>query len=166
MLDTLLQALQNWSVAMAIREGELLFPWVECAHVLALGVVVGSIALLDLRLMGLLYAERSAGELSAAVLPVTWTAFGLAAVSGALLFCSNATVYGHNAYFQAKIALIGLAGLNMGLYHLYAGRAAGSWQSAAQTPRRARLTGAVSLGLWIAIVACGRWIGFTLNAPG
>jgi hypothetical protein len=33
------------------------------------------------------------------------------------------------------------------------------------TPLRARIVGGVSLALWIAVAACGRWIGFTINAP-
>jgi hypothetical protein len=39
------------------------------------------------------------------------------------------------------------------------------WRNAAATPMRARIAGAVSLGLWLSIVAAGRWIGFTINAP-
>jgi hypothetical protein len=50
-------------------------------------------------------------------------------------------------------------------YHSFVGRSASSWHTAAATPLSARLVGGVSLGLWIAVAACGRWIGFTINAP-
>ena len=57
-MESFLQALQDTSIATAIREGESLFPWIECVHVLALTLVIGSIAIVDLRLLGL--ASRAA----------------------------------------------------------------------------------------------------------
>ena len=165
MLEHFLQALQDTSIATAIREGESLFPWIECVHVLALTLVIGSIAIVDLRLLGLTSRERSVVQTTASVLPVTWTAFAFAALTGGLLFASNATTYGHNFYFQVKMALIALAGLNMTVYHLFLTTGADSWHTAAVTPLRARLVGGLSLCLWIAIAAFGRWIGFTINVP-
>ena len=165
MLDTVLQWLQGLSAAMAIREGEILFPWIESVHVLALTLVLGSIAIVDLRLIGLASRERSVLQTTASALPLTWSAFVVAAVTGGLLFASNATVYGHNRFFQAKLVLIALAGINMAVYHLFVSRGCAAWHTAASTPRRARVVGALSLCLWIAVAACGRWIGFTINTP-
>jgi hypothetical protein len=165
MLDAALQYLQDTPLASAIREGETLFPWIECVHVLALTLVIGSIAVVDLRLLGLRSRERSVLETTAEALPITWTAFALALVTGGLMFASNAVTYAHNSFFQAKIALIAFAGLNMLGYHLLLGRSAASWHTATLTPLRARLAGGISLALWIAVAACGRWIGFTINAP-
>jgi hypothetical protein len=163
--EQLLQSLQDTTIATAIREGESLFPWIECVHVLALTLVIGSIAILDLRLMGLASRDRSVVQTTTSVLPLTWTAFLFAAISGGLLFSSNATTYAHNFYFQVKVALIAVAGVNMATYHLFLNRDADSWQTASLTPLRARLVGGVSLCLWIAIAAFGRWIGFTINLP-
>jgi hypothetical protein len=165
LLDLFLQALQDTSIATAIREGATLFPWIECVHVLALTVVIGSIAIVDLRLIGLTSRDRGVAQVTAAVLPITWSAFVCAAISGGLLFSSNATTYGHNGYFQIKMALMLLAGVNMGVYHLFMSLGVQTWQTPAVTPLRARISGTFSLCLWIAIVASGRWIGFTLNAP-
>jgi hypothetical protein len=164
-VEQFLQTLQDTSIATAIREGESLFPWIECVHVLALTLVIGSIAIVDLRLIGLMSRDRGVVQTTASVLPVTWTAFTFAAITGGLLFASNAMTYGHNFYFQVKIALIAIAGANMGVYHLFLNRGADSWRTAALTPMRARLVGGLSLCLWIAIAAFGRWIGFTINTP-
>jgi hypothetical protein len=164
-LEQFLQALQDTSVATTIRENESLFPWIECAHVLALTLVIGSIAVVDLRLLGLASRDRGVVQTTASVLPITWTAFAFAVLTGGLMFASNATVYAHNIFFQLKILLIGVAGLNMATYHLLLNRCAVSWQTTEQTPLRARFVGAVSLCLWVAIAAFGRWIGFTLNSP-
>lgn len=165
MLDSALQYLQDTRIATAIREGATLFPWIECVHVLALTLVIGSISIVDLRLLGLRYRDRSVLETQSEALPITWTAFALAVLTGGLMFSSNAIAYAHNSFFQAKIALIVFAGLNMLGYHLVVGRGAASWHTAALTPLRARLVGGVSLALWIAVAACGRWIGFTINGP-
>jgi hypothetical protein len=164
-LEQFLQGLQDTSIATAIREGESLFPWIECVHVLALTLVIGSIGIVDLRLVGLASRDRGVAQTTASVLPVTWTAFVLAAITGGLLFASNATTYGHNFYFQVKMALIALAGVNMAVYHLFLNSGADAWHTPAATPIRARIVGGVSLCLWIAIVAFGRWIGFTINTP-
>jgi hypothetical protein len=99
------------------------------------------------------------------MLPVTWTAFVFAVISGGLLFASNATTYAHNFYFQVKLLLIAMAGINMSVYHLLLSRGVADWHTPALTPLRARIVGALSLCLWIAIAAFGRWIGFTINAP-
>src|SRR6266568_2021045 len=82
-IDTLLRSLEATSVATAIRENESLFPWVESFHVLAITLVIGSIAIVDLRLMGLASRERAAGRVASEVLRCTWAAFALAAISGA-----------------------------------------------------------------------------------
>jgi hypothetical protein len=163
--EQILQSLQDTSIATAIREGETAFPWVECVHVLALTLVIGSIAIVDLRLLGLASRDRGVAQTTASVLPVTWTAFGFAVASGGLLFASNATTYAHNFYFQVKMALIALAGINMAVYHLFLNRGADTWQTPALTPLRARVVGGLSLCMWIAIAAFGRWIGFTINTP-
>jgi Family of unknown function (DUF6644) len=164
-LESFLTALENTGIATAIREGSTLFPWIECVHVLALTLVIGSIAVVDLRLIGLTSRDRGVAEVTAAVLPITWSAFLCAVVTGVLMFSSNATTYGSNIYFRIKMALIVLAGINMGVYHLAVNRGVEDWRSARTTPARARVVGALSLCLWIAVVAAGRWIGFTINAP-
>jgi len=165
MLDSALQFVENTPIATAIREGESLFPWIECVHVLALTLVIGSIAIVDLRLIGWRSRERSVLETTAEALPVTWGAFALALVTGGLMFSSNAPAYAHNGYFQAKMLLIALAGVNMAAYHLFVARDSASWHTAASTPLKARIVGGLSLLLWIGVVACGRWIGFTINGP-
>lgn len=163
MLDHWLQSLQDTAVATAIREGDGLFPWIESVHVLALTLVIGSIAVVDMRLIGWTSRERSVAQTTGGVLPVTWCAFVAAVLSGGLLFSSNATTYAHNAFFQIKMLLIVVAGLNMMAFHAFLGRGVHAWTTPDRTPLSGRIVGALSLTLWISVVACGRWIGFTLN---
>lgn len=102
MLDSFFQSLQDTSIASAIREGDSLFPWIECVHVLALTLVIGSIAMVDLRLLGLRSRNRGVVEATSEVLPITWTAFAFALISGGMMFASNAVAYAHNSFFRRK----------------------------------------------------------------
>jgi len=163
-IDTLLRSLEATSIATAIRENESLFPWIESVHVLAITLVVGTIAIVDLRLIGLASRERPIVRLTRDVLRCTWTAFVAAAITGVLLFSSNALNYAHNSYFQAKLVFLFLAGINMAIFHLYVGRDIDRWDASPHTtPLRAKIAGVVSLLVWIGVVAFGRWVGFTLH---
>ena len=154
---------EDSGLAESIREDDTLFPLIESVHVIAICLVVGSILALDLRLLGLASIQRPVSRLARAILPVTWAAFALAATSGTLLFMSNATKYLANGYFVAKMFLICAAGANMLVFHLISTKDLPQWEKDAKPPLRARIAGALSIVLWIAVVACGRWIGFTMR---
>ncbi len=113
-----------------------------------------------LRLLDLNLRERPAGELIAEVLPWTWISFAVAVCSGALLFSSNATHYWGTVPFRAKMLLLTLAGINMLAYHATIHRSVDLWGRRPSTPRAAKISGGLSLGLWIGVVTLGRWIGF------
>ena len=146
-------------ISVLMRESPWLFPTVETIHVLGLTLVFGSIARVDLRLLSVLNAKDSVRQVMSGLLPWTWGAFVVAAVSGGLMFCSNAVKYAGNIPFQVKLVLLVLAGVNMVLFHFIALRRVAEWDTG-PTPRSARLAGATSLLLWLSIVVFGRWIGF------
>jgi hypothetical protein len=130
-------------------------------HVLALTTVLGSIAILDLRLLGWASRDRPVGRVLEDVLPCAWTAFAVALASGVLLFSSNARTYAHNSFFLAKLVLLLLLGVNTAVFHAGAGGRMGQWESATRPPAGARIAGALSMVLWLAVTVCGRWVGFT-----
>ena len=148
-------------LSLAIAESDWLFPALESAHVAALALVVGSISIVDLRLLGLASKRRAPDELTAAVLPLTWAGFAVAATSGLLMFAAKPTSYLENPFFLGKLALLAAAGLNVALFHLVLGRRLASVGPGA-LPVPIRISAGVSLTLWVAIVAFGRWIGFSL----
>jgi hypothetical protein len=160
MFDRFLQWLESTSPAIAISESSWLFPGIESVHVLAIALVVGSITMVDLRLLDINLRERPVGELIAEVLPWTWTSFAVAVCSGALLFSSSATKYWGTVPFRAKMLLLVLAGINMLVFHATIHRSVDIWGRRPSTPRGAKISGGVSLGLWIGVVTLGRWIGF------
>jgi hypothetical protein len=160
MFDNFLHWLEATSPAIAISESTWLFPSIESIHVLAIALVVGSITMVDLRLLGIGLRNRPAGELIVEVLPWTWASFAVAVCSGALLFSSNATHYWGTVPFRAKMLLLTLAGINMAVFHATTYRTVGTWGCRSAPPRAARISGGISLALWIGVVSFGRWIGF------
>jgi hypothetical protein len=161
-LDLYLERLASTPFATAISEGATLFPWLECIHVVAITLVVGTIAIVDLRLLGYPAHRRSAGRLIVELLPYTWVAFGIAVVTGLSMFAANATGYAHNVQFQLKLALIALAGINMAAFHLTVYRQIVAWDEMHPPPLAARVAGAASLCLWTGVIFLGRWVGFTI----
>jgi len=162
-MNAALKWLEATALATEIRENEILFPWVESVHVLAITSVVGLISIVDLRLLGLASMDRAADKLARDVLPFTWTAFAFAAATGLLLFSAKATGYAGNFFFRGKLILLFLAGLNMVIFHAFAGRGMAAWSATKKPPPAARIAGGLSLLIWIGVVVCGRWIGFTLH---
>ena len=162
MLQDLIAFVEHGTLGELVRENDLLFPFIESVHVLAVCLVVGSIAVVDLRLLGFASVDRPVGRLMRSILPITVGAFGLAVAAGSLLFISHASKYLENRFFIAKITLIALAGVNMAVFHLIDARNLDEWENDALPPLFARVAGGLSLFLWVSVVACGRWIGFTM----
>lgn len=161
MFDRILDWLGDTSLAGAVRENEMLFPWTESVHVLALTIVVGSIAIVDLRLLGVASRGRPITRLMQEVLPITWIAFLGALITGLMMFISQATTYMENFYFKAKMVLLMAAGINVLVFHAVTARSAAQWDVAGTIPAGAKAAGAASLTLWTLIVIFGRWIGFS-----
>jgi hypothetical protein len=152
--------LQSSAFATAIREIGWIFPTIETVHVFCIALVLGSIMLVDLRLLGFANKERAFTAVAQEMLPWTWSMFIVAAVAGSLMFCSKAATYYGNGPFRLKLLCLALAGLNMAVFQLFGMRDIAHWDCGTPT-LRARLAGAASLILWLTIVGAGRWIGFT-----
>ena len=121
----LIKAINDSSIAIHIRESATLFPWIEGIHVLAITIVVGTIAIVDLRLLGFQAHRKNAEQLIKELLPFTWIMFVTAVATGTLMFISNASTYWINTQFRIKLFMILLAGLNMAFFHLTAYRKIG-----------------------------------------
>ncbi len=161
-LHDALLALQNTPLATAVAESPWMFPTVESIHVLAITFVVGSIAVVDLRLLGIAGRDQKITRLTHDILPWTWFAFVIAAIMGFLLFSSQAVAYFNNIPFRLKFVFMLLAGVNMLVFQFVTFKNVAKWDEKLPTPFPVKLAGALSLGLWVCVVAAGRWIGFTM----
>jgi Family of unknown function (DUF6644) len=131
-------------------------------HLVSIAVVVGMIAVIDLRLLGLTSRSWSFSAMSREVLPWTWGAFVVAAGTGVLLFATNPVKYFGNEAFRWKFAWMAIAAVNMLIFQLITYRGVSRWDRDAAVPFSGKLAGGISLVAWIVVVAYGRWTGYTM----
>jgi len=157
MQQSFFEWLQNTPIAVLI--GETWFPWVESTHVLFTAVVIGTILTVDARLLGVGLQQLRITYITQRLLPLTWGAFAGAAITGGMMFMANATSYIHNDPFLAKMCLLVVLGLNMLYFHVVTYRNVAQWDTG-KPSSAARTAGLISTFLWLAVIGCGRWIGF------
>jgi hypothetical protein len=160
-IASILKSLETSGLAGRIRDSLFLFPLLESTHVIGLALVFGTIAIIDLRLLGIASTERSFQRMWSDILKWTWAAFALTALTGALMFITNAAVYYHNFFFRMKMLLLALTAVNMLAFELTARRTVNSWDRAPSAPRAGKAVAVFSLAIWIGIIFMGRIIGFT-----
>lgn len=155
MLPDLLAAIERLPVAGALKASFYAYPLVNALHILSIGMLVGAVVLMDLRILGL--ARGVEREPFLHLMRVTAAlAFPVAVLTGLALFSVRAGEYAANPAFQAKLALLVLAGLNFGAFRRIAAPAA----AGAPYPPAARALAALSIVLWLAVLVAGRFIGF------
>jgi len=156
----LLDSIEQWPVSVLIGQGAL-FPTFESLHVVGLALVFGSLLMVDLRLLGLAARRYSVRDLSDDLIPWTIGGFCLAVATGLPMLIVNPTFYVANPAFLAKMALLALAAVNMLAFRWTVWRGEAAWGAAgASPPAAAKWAGGLSLLLWIAVIAAGRWIAF------
>ncbi|MGR9343960.1 DUF6644 family protein [Rhizobium leguminosarum] len=156
MID-ILEWLSATAPAAALRRSGTLYMFVNAAHILAIGLLIGAILPLDLKLAG--FFRKLPVEVVAPFLSRS-AGVGLAAaiVTGFCLFSVRAVEYAANPAFLAKLGLIAFGLLNVLVVHAGQG-----WRTATTVGilRPAiRVSAALSAATWIAALVAGRWIGF------
>jgi hypothetical protein len=134
------------------------FPTLEALHFLGLCLLMGTLLIMDLRLIGF---ERII-PLSAvhSLMPVAIIGFALNLVTGVGFLFSDPGMYFLNGAFQLKLALIMLAGLNFLLYYVKVEPLLANESSMAAMPSVAKAIGAASLVLWFGVLILGRLLPY------
>ena len=156
------QWLQDSYYSTAIRESIWVFPILEGSHVLALGLSVGTVIWFDVRLLGFGLKRYSVSEIFNFIRPWMFGGFAIMTITGVLLFYALALRCYGSSFFLIKMVLLGFTGVNIAVFHSTIDRRRAEWDTAAVPPLRARLAGGVSRMLWVAIVAVGRLMAYTL----
>jgi cytochrome bd-type quinol oxidase subunit 1 len=164
-IDAFLKVIEASRFATTIRDSIWMFPIIESIHVISFTLVVGTIAVIDLRLLGLASTQRSFQRMASDILKWTWAAFALTVATGLTMFSTNATIYYHNPFFRTKMLLLVLAGVNMLVFEMTAHRTVSRWDQARSAPPAGKAVAILSLTLWIGVIFMGRIIGFTTH-PG
>ncbi|MFT4114910.1 DUF6644 family protein [Silvibacterium sp.] len=160
LLQHLCQLLYDSSFGTAIRESDYAFSIIESVHVLSITLLVGSISVLDLRMLGAVLREVPVTKLARSVFPLTWSGFAISVVSGFLLFWAEAAKNYTNPAFRIKVILLLLVGLNPLIFHSSIYRRVSEWEFQHRSPWRARTAALVSLLLWSGIIIAGRAIAY------
>jgi hypothetical protein len=155
----LAQALEGSALAAAMRHSMWLYPAVEIVHIAGFVVLVGSVAMLDLRLLGFT-SSASVRDLARHVLPWTWAALLVVVPTGLMMFSAHAVEFLDNPALRVKLVLIAFAGLNAAAFHFGVFRSAPAWDRNARVPGAARWAAALSLVLWLGVITSGRLIAY------
>jgi hypothetical protein len=158
-----LGALEASGLGQAMRQWLWLYPSIETVHLVGIGLLFGSIAVFDLRLLGF-SRGISVKQLARHVLPWSAAAFVLIIPSGLLMFTAHATELIDSEVFVLKMLLIMAGGLNAALFHTITFRTADVWDTEEMRklppPPSVRAFAAISLLLWISVIACGRLLAY------
>ncbi|MBS7542120.1 DUF6644 family protein [Ancylobacter oerskovii] len=153
----LVAVLASWPGARWLHGSGTAYLFVNAAHILGIGLLLGAVLPLDARLLGLTRAIPAALLVPflsrAAMLGV-----GLALATGLWLFTVRPAEYLGNAAFLAKMGLLALALANIGWQH-----ASGGYRrllAGAEPTPGVKLRALASMGLWLGVLLAGRWIGF------
>jgi hypothetical protein len=157
-----LTALQQADPVAALRASRWVYPLVNATHIAGLALLFGAIVPLDLRLLGA-WPGVPLGPLARVLVPAAMAGLLLAAASGLLLFSVSAATYAATPLFLAKLGLIAAAVANA-----LALRRSPDWilaqipEITAEPSRRLKTAGLLSLGLWLAVILCGRFLAYIL----
>jgi hypothetical protein len=154
-----LVAVEASGFAAAMRHWLWLYPAVEIAHILGFVLLVGAAVMFDLRLLGV-SSRLPVSDLARHLLP--WSRAGLLLIvpSGLGMFAAHATEWAANPAFWTKLGLIALAGVNAWAFDRGVFRSVARWDRGVRPPAPARAAAVASLGLWTAVLACGRLLAY------
>ncbi|HJN46180.1 MAG: hypothetical protein FI737_14930 [SAR202 cluster bacterium] len=135
-------------------------PIAQSLHIMGIAVVMGSIVMVDLKLLGLAVPSQNVGEMIRRLLPWTWCALLVNAVTGLLFVVARPNRYFFNPVFGWKFSMLVPAVLLALVIYGLNRRELGYWERSLTRRISARAIAAVSLLLWVGVVLAGRWIAY------
>jgi hypothetical protein len=149
-------AIENTWIGEFMRAYWWAFPTAEALHFVGLSLLVGSLAIIDLRVLG--FARNLSVRAIHQLLLWTWVGFAINLVTGLLFIFAQASFYYPNVAFRVKLVLILLAGANALWFQRTVQGELPDWSDDAEAPRQAKVIAGVSLGLWVSVIFFGRFI--------
>lgn len=153
-------AIESLPFVQALAQSPALFAAVETLHTLGFVVLVGAVFFFDLRVLGLA-RTLPVRALARLLLPWSWAALAVIVPSGLALFAVNAQLLLESRAFQLKMALLVAALMNAGYFLTGPLARAKAWDADVPAPLDAKLSAILSLFIWAAVIACGRWLAYS-----
>ena len=135
-------------------------PIIQAVHILGISVVMGTVVLLDLRILGLAVPSQPIAEMTKRVMPWLWWALASNFVSGAFFLFGRPNRYFNNPIFGYKVSFLIPAILLTLFFYLMSRTEENYWERTTQRLWTARGIALLSLGLWIMVAMAGRWIAY------
>ena len=157
-MATTLHTVEASGFGRFMREALYAYPVAEAVHIIGLALLFGSIALVDLRLLGVGRRVPLKALVNFAV-PWSIAGFATAALAGVSMFTAHAEEFITQPVFLTKMGLILAGGLNAVLLHTGPLRDA-AWEPSGTPPARVRAAAFLSLGLWLSVIVCGRFLAY------
>jgi hypothetical protein len=149
-------AIENTWIGEFMRAYWWAFPAAEALHFIGLSLLVGSLAVIDLRLLG--FARNLSVRAVHQLLLWTWIGFAINLITGLLFIFAQASFYYPNVAFRVKLVLLLLAGANALWFQLTVNRELPNWSDGADATGQAKVIAGISLGLWVSVIFFGRFI--------
>jgi uncharacterized membrane protein len=140
----------NWLI-VTLNSSVLTASILEVVHYFSTFMLVGAMVIVDLRVLGLAGRNQPAAQVSEQLLPWAWIGFGLAVLSGFLMFAADAPEYLHNSVFHRKIEVVLVAAILGAVVQ----RNVPKWERSASMPITAKFWAIVSLLSWIWAILMG-----------
>jgi uncharacterized membrane protein SirB2 len=152
--------LSHTAISDFIQNVLWIIPAVQCVHILAIAVVMSSVAMIDLRIFGLASRSAPMAEVAHRYLPWIWTALVVLAVTGVTLITGEPVRSLTNPAFQLKMAMLVVAIAVTIAFQLTVRRHAPFWDLTPRSAAPAKVMALATLLLWFAIAVAGRWIAY------
>jgi uncharacterized membrane protein SirB2 len=159
--------LQHWAVwlsgtpvSLFIQNVLWIIPAVQCVHILAIAVVLSSVAMIDLRIFGLAGRHDSMRQTADRYIPWIWCALVVLALTGMTLITGEPVRSLTNPAFQLKMMLLLVAIVITVVFQVTVRRNASFWRESARSTAAIRVAGVLTILLWFAIAVAGRWIAY------
>ena len=143
--------LHNRLVLSLVATQPTVYPALEVLHIGGIGLLLGNLVLFELRVWGL-GAQLPLQPLARLALGLALAGFSIAAASGLLMFASQPMDLLNNRAFVLKMGLLMLAGTNAAWFH--------ARSSLLLMDRTAKIQTLLSIGIWLAVIICGRFIAY------
>jgi hypothetical protein len=145
------ESLEHVGWIMILANTGWLYAAVSVIHYFTLFFFIGTIVLVDLRILGVADRNQTIAQLAEQLLPWTWIGFTLAMISGFLLFATDAGDYAPDKVFQAKMLVILLAVV----FTVMVQKGVRKWNQLPTVPAGAKLVAFASLVLWVGAILAG-----------
>ena len=160
MIKALTEYLAGTSLSHTFLAVKWIIPTVQTVHILAIAVVMSSMAMLDLRLLQVIHHPHSIARMAQRFLPWVWTALAVLLVSGSLLIIAEPEREMGSPAFWAKMIMILLVIPITLVLHFTLRRNGEFWSLSPGRRAGARVLAVVSFLLLTAILTAGRWIAY------